>query len=73
MELRDYLKENDFTVLEFSKICGVCHSLLYDYMNKHRKPLKKTALKIEAASGGHVSAKELRKIVPVKRVENERT
>jgi len=71
MNIREYLTEMDMSVADFSAISGVTYSSVYNYMNETHRPTRNTATRIEEATGGKVKAKDLRKIVAVKRKKNE--
>lgn len=60
MMLREFLDAYNIRTIEFAFRCGVSEQSLYAYMNGSRKPLKKTAKKIERESGGRVTIAELR-------------
>ena len=62
MELKEYLdKIWKDDVIVFAKKCGVGKSTLYAWLGEKRRPLRKSAIKIEEITEGKVTFEELRK------------
>jgi transcriptional regulator with XRE-family HTH domain len=67
MELKEYLNQNDISVLDFSEEIGISFSAVYGYLMGRGRPTRANAQKIEKATRGIVTAKEMRAIKPRKR------
>lgn len=59
MLLQDYLESRQFTYKEFAKMADVTPQTIYNYIHGRRKPTLEVALRIEEATKGKVSAKDL--------------
>jgi predicted transcriptional regulator len=58
MTLREYLDKNAMSPLDFSRLVKISNTAIYKYL-KGRKPQRRLAFKIEKATNGEVSAREL--------------
>jgi DNA-binding transcriptional regulator YdaS (Cro superfamily) len=59
MDLKTYLKLKDIQVKEFAEIIGVSASTISRYIHWYRKPALDIAIRIENATKGKVTIKDL--------------
>jgi len=71
MNLKEFLDENDMSVAHFAAISEVTYSSIYAYIKGTTRPSRLIARRIEEVTKGKVLAKDLRKIVAVKKVKHE--
>lgn len=61
MELKDYIRLNNFEYKEFAQLIGVTVSALSNYAHKRREPRPKIRAKIIAVTKGKVKVEDLLK------------
>jgi len=59
MKLQNWLKEKGFSKAEFARKIGVSRHALYLYLKGKRQPRLDIALRIEEATNGEVTVKDL--------------
>lgn len=59
MTLDDYLHTHRIRLKDFSALTGISYSRLHGYRSGRRNPELATAIKIEDATGGKVTVREL--------------
>jgi len=60
MKLLEYLEKANLSTEEFARIIGISTTGMFHYLAGRRRPSQKTAIKIEKATQGHVTVKDLR-------------
>lgn len=59
MKLRDYLKREKMTIVEFAQITHLSRVCIYNLINGTKRPLRSTAYIIEHATKGAVTLEDL--------------
>ena len=59
MKIKDYIKNNGLTAVEFARIVGVSRQHMNNIIHGHRKVSRDIAVAIEDATGGDINRVQL--------------